>query len=505
MQTIEVKNTGPVEHVSIPIPENGGVVVLSGRNGIGKSNTLEAVQVAISGSGSLQVRDGALRGEVEGVGVRLTVSKNTRRAGELTVSSIEGRLSIADLVDPGLKTDDAADAKRIRALVAVIGSSATPEAFYGLMGSREEFLDAVSGTALEGDDWLVMADRIKRDLEKTARKIEDKAAHAEGAARGILEKLPEDPQLVPPSDELQERFKQAVLGHSALQERAKQSNEALARKTQAWAAMTETPDEIAARIKEKIDLVAQLNKAVVDSKDARDIAASARSEVKKKLDELQSKLLEWDRYIESIEQQVEVSEERMYNAQSLVATFRESHKAAEHLSLIASMEVETIDPSLLEVAQTQVDDAKQAIERAAVVAKQEEDRTRALQARDEAQLLTKQANDVRSRAKMVDEVLSEQVAKSCKELRVQAGRLVLDTRRGETYFADLSRGERYKLAIDIAIQHIGQNGLIVLPQEAWEGCDANVRKLIQEHAVERGVVIITAQCSTDDVLSAEVL
>jgi hypothetical protein len=373
------------------------------------------------------------------------------------------------------------------------------------MGSREEFLEAVSGTALEGDDWLVMADRIKRDLEKTARKIEDKAAHAEGAARGILEKLPEDPQLVPPSDELQERFKQAVLGHSALQERAKQSNEALARKTQAWAAMGKTPAEIEAAMSETSASIAVFDEQLIALDEAILHGNKSANELVRQMEELKKKINAAELYVAEMDRRQQGIVQQKIDNQKLLGQLRDSHTSAQHLQLIASMEVETIDPVKLDEAQVRVDEAKQAIERAAVVHKQEEDRTRALQARDEAMLLTKQANDIRSRAKMVDEVLSEQVAKSCKELRVQAGRLVLDTRRGETYFADLSRGERYKLAIDIAIQHIGQNGLIVLPQEAWEGCDANVRKLIQEHAVERGVVIITAQCSTDDVLSAEVL
>ena len=68
-QTIEVKNIGPVEQVSIPVPEGGGIVVLKGRNGSGKTQTLRAIESAATGRGRPSVRDGALRGEINGLGV----------------------------------------------------------------------------------------------------------------------------------------------------------------------------------------------------------------------------------------------------------------------------------------------------------------------------------------------------------------------------------------------------------------------------------------------------
>ena len=37
MSVIEIKNIGPISTASIPIPEGGGVVVLRGKNGSGKS------------------------------------------------------------------------------------------------------------------------------------------------------------------------------------------------------------------------------------------------------------------------------------------------------------------------------------------------------------------------------------------------------------------------------------------------------------------------------------
>ena len=110
-----------------------------GRNGVGKTKTLEAIDALVSGRGKVSVKDGALRGEVQGLGVKLTVARSTRRSGELEVVSLEGRLSVADLIDPGLVSPEAADAKRIKALVQLSGQKPDMALFHGLVGGQDEF------------------------------------------------------------------------------------------------------------------------------------------------------------------------------------------------------------------------------------------------------------------------------------------------------------------------------------------------------------------------------
>jgi hypothetical protein len=43
----------------------------------------------------------------------------------------------------------------------------------------------------------------------------------------------------------------------------------------------------------------------------------------------------------------------------------------------------------------------------------------------------------------------------------------------------------------------------VIPQEAFESLDPTARKIINQHAKTRGVVIITAESSDDEALTAE--
>ncbi|MBK8191523.1 MAG: hypothetical protein IPK79_13880 [Vampirovibrionales bacterium] len=132
---------------------------------------------------------------------------------------------------------------------------------------------------------------------------------------------------------------------------------------------------------------------------------------------------------------------------------------------------------------------------------QQRDRADALKL--SAQEYAEEAKELREKAKQTDEVLSEIVAEipAC-PLRVVDGRLVTDTKRGATFYSDLSAGERWRIALDIAIQAVGTGGLLVIPQEAWEGLDPQNRDAIAKQAKAARVVILTAECS-DSELSAE--
>jgi len=56
MPTVEIQNVGPIEHLTLPVPEGGGIVVLRGRNGTGKTLSLDAIDRLTSGRGDVSVR-----------------------------------------------------------------------------------------------------------------------------------------------------------------------------------------------------------------------------------------------------------------------------------------------------------------------------------------------------------------------------------------------------------------------------------------------------------------
>ena len=131
---LEIKTIGPIQQLHIPLPEGGGCVVLRGPNGAGKSTALDvARRLAGSKQGGLSPTDGAKRGSASLGAAKLSVTpKKVAQAGELEVETIEGRFDVSELIDPGIKDPDRADAARLRALVSLSGAVAD-ESLYQAM------------------------------------------------------------------------------------------------------------------------------------------------------------------------------------------------------------------------------------------------------------------------------------------------------------------------------------------------------------------------------------
>ncbi len=166
--------------------------------------------------------------------------------------------------------------------------------------------------------------------------------------------------------------------------------------------------------------------------------------------------------------------------------------------------VEPPSQDALDTAAAELEDAKDAQAQAAQQQVMAQQRDRADAFILTAQEYADEAKELREKAKQTDEVLSEIVSEipSC-PLRVIDGRLVTDTKRGATFYSDLSAGERWRIALDIAIQAVGTGGLLVIPQEAWEGLDPANRTAIDAQAKAAQVVVLTAECSSDSSLKAE--
>jgi TRAP-type C4-dicarboxylate transport system substrate-binding protein len=89
-------------------------------------------------------------------------------------------------------------------------------------------------------------------------------------------------------------------------------------------------------------------------------------------------------------------------------------------------------------------------------------------------------------------------------LRVSSGRLVTNHAiRGETFYSELSHGERAKMALSIATEAVGPDGLIVARQKFWEGLDPANRQIVHEAMREAGVYGLTAEADLGE-LRAEV-
>ncbi|HMI91954.1 MAG TPA: hypothetical protein VK509_11350, partial [Polyangiales bacterium] len=227
MRSIELRDVGPIVRLDIPIPEGGGVVVLRGASGQGKSLALHAVE-ALTGSGGRPVtRDGAAGAHLSGLGAILTVGRRSTVAGELEVSALSGE-DPSELVDPQIISPEAADAARIKALLRLSKKTLNASDFAGLVGGDDRLRELCRETSLEAKEAVTIAGNIKRDLEQCARKCEGEGANLLSKASGVRSTLKElqGGKLVEvkyaSADEARAAHSQAVRAHASLEEQRKQ-------------------------------------------------------------------------------------------------------------------------------------------------------------------------------------------------------------------------------------------------------------------------------------------
>lgn len=476
---IEISDVGPVQQLTIPV--HPGVVVLRGPNDCGKSETLKAVSRLAGGNDAISCREKAASGSVEGLGVKITVRQSARRSGELEALSIEGKLSIADLVSPPIKDPAAADRHRIKALLQLTGVEADWAMFAHLHGVR----DHISHDSMECDDLVEMAAKIKRDLEAASRKEADAAEKADSQAAALKQSADGvDSAIETDGDLLQAALEDALYNQGQIVSQSRSAEEAKARAVTASERLSKktSPPDVEGAEKELAD-----RQAACD-----EFAATVR-----KLEEqLVAVKAEW----RAAEMRLVAAAERVKlekaHAES-VACWKETIGAA------ASVECPT--PEQIEAAATKVKQAREAIEKAAVArqAKKNAEESRTLY--DLANSHRKAADQLRDAARATDNVLSDAVDSD--SLTVKGGRLVTKhSDRGEVFYAERSDGTRWKIAIDEAIKRIRMSGdgmgLIPIPQASWSELDPANKAAIHEYAVRNNVVIVTAE-ATDGELRAE--
>ena len=486
-KTIELADLGPVERLRLEIPQGGGVLILRGRNDCGKSETLQAVTRLLGGQGKITCRDDAAAGEIEGLGVRIRVTRNPRRTGELEAVSLDGALDIADLVDPGIDNAEAADARRIKALVRLSGAKADPAAFYSILpGGREDFYRFVSeATTAEAADLVDLAGRVKRDIERAARAEADQAAHAEAQAqayRQACEGIDLSAEVDPAA--LQDALTAAMITQAGLEEQRKRAREANRK-------ATEAADLIAA------EQANYIGPSAADATEAANVARLAMLQADTDVEHAKAALRQ-------AQHAAEIAKAR-HQAASDAAKAAEQHERmmAAWKAAIAEL-ADHNDPTEDQLAQAAqaVADAKADLERGAVARRAQDQAAQADRLEADAVAHRLAAESLREAARSTDDVLSAAVASPT--LAVKRGRLVtMHPTRGEVFYCERSHGTRWRIAIDEAIRRIraaGQDELALLPipQTSWEGLDPTNRRAIAEHAKARGVVIITAEAADGD-------
>lgn len=490
--TITIEGAGAIKRFVVPVLPHGGVAEICGPQGAGKTTALAAIHAAVTGKGKVPIRDGEKAALVEAFGVNLRIGARVTRGGESAAVGLEGKFDVSDIVDPGIANAESADAKRIKALVQLTGVEADISAFeIEGDGPAVEW----SPSTLEAKDLVSMAERVKRDLDAAARKEEDRAENCRGrvqALRGAIQAV--DKRL--PVDEVTATSAQKAL------------EEAIAAKAKAEA-------EWAAR-HDRMEAVANARVSLARAKAEREGRTKEEAEedlkyARKQLDRVQAEVVD-------LRKELAKAEEELKTRSHAVEIAEASRKATDaHFKLVAEWEAtiadaagvdgEGVSAAKLEKVAADVSGARQIVADVALRDQLEIQREEMEAQAVAASRAEKAAAQLRDAAKRTDEVLSDAVAGLGVNLFVEGGRLKTKTDRGDECFAELSDGERWMLALEIAIDQAAKLaddahlGVMEIPQRAWGEFQPKTREWVRALCEERGVMAYTALATDDEALN----
>lgn len=486
VEPIVINNIGPIDHFEIPaIP--GTITVFRGNNGEGKSTALNAISALTRGGNGLESRDGTVGGSASGFGMTIKVGRGgaNRRTGSLVVTSVEDKLSIADFVDPRVNDPVAADARRLKALVGLVGLKADPAAFHSLCGGAEQFSAIVKPETLKETDPITLCEKIKRDLEAASRMSNTKAERLFGeiqakqaAANGIDLNLEHD------RDVLQKKLERAIADQSALRERQAAAGRAALQRQQADAALKLAVESYTGKT---------IFQADIDLELAREDQATQQKTVEKLEDTLR-----------------EARADLLAANSKLAIAVNARESAVSHDVAIAGWK-KTLDDSestqapsdaVLESAETDVVAAREANETGTLIRAAKARLAEAIELEEQRKSAVAQSERLRDAAKSVLDVLAAGVKELVPGLEINSEfRIVVPhATRKSCYYGDLSHGEGWKMALQIAVKSFkrrNEPGVLAIPQIAWEGLDGRARQELVQLVGETDLCVYTAEASRD--------
>lgn len=488
---IVIENIGPIERLEFA-PKPGTITVFRGRNGAGKSTALNAINgIALNGSQRLTSRDGTVGGKVEGFGATLKIARNgaNRRMGDVEVESIEDQYNIADLVDPQIKDPAAADAKRIRALVSLAGVAADIETFRGLFGSTEQFDSVVKPSSLKStDDVIQLADAIKRDVEAAARSIEAKCESEWSQIQSMRTQAGEPPaQGIIDEEQLKQKLEAATLRKAELHNQRD--------------VYSKIASEVSQIRLQKAEL--QLNMANINVErdnlqsfqEAEILLMNEQRQLEEAVDRAQKALISKQEELNQLRVQ------REYRQQRYELTLKQQEMLASYDTSIDRLNG-LPNPSNLEIVEAgkEVDLIHEQLNQLAQEKKAAELRALAAAREEALEVLRDKASALRQLSQRIPTVLANAVRslKSSVDVTSDFRLIVNHEKRGQVFFAELSHGERWALALSLFLQAVEKNeqpAILAIPQEAWEGLDAYNKKLIADIVAQTQLMVFTAECT----------
>lgn len=481
MTRLEVKDIGAVPKLQYDIPDDfSGVLCVRGDQGTGKTTTITALRALVGKKVRLNPREvdvgdgevAAKNGSVTLGGRTVKVGGRTTASGDLEFSTIEDHFDIEDLISPPFDKRESREATRIKALISVAGKKPDITPFLEVVGGKAAMDDLLTPKEQDTDDLVELCGKIKRAIEKQAAVEETKLESAEANAR-TAEAAAKDVDLTKPHDakELEAAVVAANNRRTQLMEQRSAYAKAEAAAAEARAKLAEAKPSMT------------LEEAAAATQQACERANAANETVRQIEAELKL-----------AKEKVVAAEKAHFDAVAIEQAVKQAHAAlAGWTEQVESFEkLPQPDDAAIVAADTACQQASEASETGAMIRMAKTKLAEAEKYRTQAVEHLKAATRLREQAAAVFGVLSKQIPEG--PLYVAGGQLVIDTddRKAEP-FDQLSEGEKSKIAVQYAVNAVGDGGIVILPQQFWDGLSAASKAWVDAYSVEHGVITIAGE------------
>lgn len=460
MSTIEIKNVGPISAIDIDLPESepGGVRILRGTSGTGKTTVLKVLQALLGDKDAvygITPHDGADRGEVKGLGRTVKIGGRITATGSAEVANLS-RLDIATLVEPKVAKPDARLRERVACLVSLGGRKVSIQELLG--DQYDKLVEHIDVDELSSEsDPVVLAEKLKRSLDRSALEIERESDRESGRAQAKRQEAGD-------ADTLNESlsYQDCVAAHSAA---LSALNDANSRKTQA------AENE-------------QFNKQVLEQ-----VATFADYDIAG----MEATLVAANNLVENLRLRYEKAQE---NAREAKRVLDEAKRAVSKVDELKKSIKPAVVPPTDEEIQSLSEAAERALKRlneASSIDSRKRAWDESQECQDHAAELAEQAAELRSAATSVIERV--QSALPAGQIEIRDGELMVkQSKRGKYVpFEDLSTGEKWKVAMNYAIGAVGTGGVLVMAQESWQALGPELKVDVATLCRDKKVWLITGE------------
>jgi len=510
-QVLRLTGAGGAPDGEIEIPDEGGLVVLEGHNGSGKSQTLDAITDLTTGERNIKLKHGRSKGEVSGFGATIRLGARTSRKGELEVVGLTSRMDVAAIVDPGYKGRDQCNRAIVKSLVRMLGLTPEVALFYDLCATRkpgesdeelatrkraifDELMPAGLGDC---EDLVELARKVKDAFDGAARRIKGESERVQGEADALLA-TGSDLDLEAPhaADALQAALEQAIAADGGVRERVGTFAEIAQAAADARAKVGEGGGPDADAMNEAHE---GLSSAAKVSDEAGELVTSLVDEVTRAqaaLEQASSAHARAQAHKAAANDRFHAAEQRLMDLEAIENGWEAAQKAIAVLADAKPPTGDEVGQAAAAVAQARKDNDRGTLVRNAL-----EKRAHGKQRRRDAATLRGREDELREAGRSTDAILSRLINEAGVEGFSVVDGEVLAVPPGESQprpYLDLSDGQRTRIACDatipVALRDVPADELavIVLGQRVYQDLDPTNRRALVEHVKGRRVLLFSA-------------